>query len=120
MILLAHKVYLLYDDDCGICTKFAKTINRIFHKSFSLIPMHNQRIIHYSNNIMNENEYWQSFHIIENLKWYTQDDAIQKLAENIPPGKILGLITQIKLVKLLLSNILIVMQKVRKSECQLG
>ena len=109
---------LLYDDDCGICTKYSKIIGRL-RPLMPILPMHNEKLIAIGIAKIGIDKYWKSFHMITKGTWTTESEAITELAKVFPAGKILGKITTVQPVKYLLLKFLNIMQRKRKSECEL-
>ena len=110
--------YLLFDDDCGICTKFAKQISRF--TKLRTVPMHNPTALSLGYERIGENEYWQSFHIIENGKWYTNSEAIINLSKHFPLGKLIHHVVKIPVVLWSLTKFLEQMKIRRKLECKVS
>ncbi|OLS25127.1 MAG: hypothetical protein HeimC2_19990 [Candidatus Heimdallarchaeota archaeon LC_2] len=110
---------LLYDDDCGICTKFSKLIGRILPK-LPIVPMHQKKIMTIGIQKMGKYTYWKSFHMVENGIWTTEDRAITQLASIFPLGKLLGFLTTVQPVKIILLKFLNLMQRRRQVECSIN
>lgn len=113
-----HYSFLLFDDDCGICTKFSKTIGVILRKKLIVVPMHNKIIEDIGIRNIGQS-YWQSFHIVKNKVWSTQNNAITALAGLFPFGNYVQQVTLFPPIKYLLEQLLVFFQKTRKKECSI-
>lgn len=110
------RIRILYDDDCGICTKFSMFLKTIFPQH-EFLAMHEPSILISGYETIGEKEYWHSFHIIKNGDWYTGGDAISELVRIFPLGKFLGMVVDIKFVKKSLVHLLNHFRRVRSQEC---
>jgi predicted DCC family thiol-disulfide oxidoreductase YuxK len=111
-----NKNILLYDDDCGICTKFSSVLGKILGTRVILQPMHDEKIMAIGISSIGD-DYWQSFHIVQNGKWTTEAEAIHTLAGIFPFGEILQKVVKIPLVSSILMTFLHLFQRIRKQEC---
>jgi len=110
--------YLLFDDDCGICTKFSHFIKRLLGSKVELIPMHIPQVEDLGMQHI-PRSYWNSFHIVENNHWTTESRAIVALAALFPFGSFLKQVASVKPIQELLMFILRRMQQQRKIECEI-
>ena len=108
--------YFLYDDDCGVCTKSSKIFAKILGDRIKVLPMHLPEV---EKQGMKEipDEYWKSFHIVENGTWYTEGSAILQLSSQFPLGSIVRKIAEFPPIYYLLVSLLRNMQYQRKAEC---
>lgn len=65
-----------------------------------------------------EEEYWQSFHIVENGKWYTNSDAIVNLSKHFPFGNLIHKVVKIPVILWSLTHLLERLKIRRKLECK--
>ena len=108
---------LLYDKDCGICTKFAKLIARYF--SIVIVSLNDVSIKKRGIRAIGETKYWQSFHMLRGDHWTTEDEAIIELCRNLPFGTFTHKAIQIPVLMKLSMFILKYMQNTRKLECKI-
>lgn len=108
--------YITYDDDCSVCSKFARFLKILTAGRVPIFPMHDPKVIKAGYSKIGSDEYWKSFHVISNGKWYTEEEAIVALARLLPFGfigyRVAGLLKK-QLLKLLGF-----FQQKRKLECQ--
>ncbi len=109
---------LLYDDDCGVCTIFAKGLNRLF--SIHTMPMHQQSILKKGIKAIGEDEYWRSFHIVNGNKWTTEQDAIVELFKIVPLGSIPHRVIKLAPIMKYTMFVLKYLQNTRKLECEIN
>lgn len=64
--------------------------------------------------------YWRSFHVIQNGRWTTEAEAIHALAGLFPFGGILQKVVRIPLVSSILMSFLQLFQRIRKYECRIN
>ncbi len=108
-------IYLLYDDDCGICTKFAKFISRMI--SIPHIPMHEESAMKRGISLLGDEKYWASFHIVEGDTWTTESGSISALSRLLPFGSLIYRVVDLKPVMYLLMRVLKHMQEKRNQTC---
>ena len=110
------KSLLLYDDDCGICTKFANFIARYFF--ISVVPLSNQSTMKRGISVIGERDYWKSFHMVRGEYWTTEDEAIIELFRNLPLGSFTNKVVQIPIFMKFSMFVLKYMQNARNLECK--
>lgn len=108
-------MWLLFDDDCGVCTSFAKFVHRLI--GLPIMPMTNPMILKEGIANLGEEMYWKSFHIVDSVGWTSEKEAIIRLAYYFPMGSLLTKIASINPISLVLMGVLRRMQKQRKLEC---
>ncbi len=109
-------IYLLFDDDCNVCTSFAKTMKKLFWKKLKIVPMHLSSVKN-EGIMMLGDDYWKSFHIVDMGKWFSEIAAITNLLKIMPLGKIFGCISEFPPAKYLLLRLLRYFQASRRREC---
>lgn len=112
--------YLLFDDDCGICTKFSKLLRRILPSSVAILPMHNPLVLSEGVEALGYEEYWTSFHMVVDQQWSTEAEAIIQLAGTLPLGSIWKLVASTPIILKPLLQLLRLMQKIRHTECAIN
>ena len=112
-----HGTYLLYDDDCGICTLFSHWFGRLLGERTTVLPMHLNQV-HEEGMAQIPEEYWNSFHIVQNGQWYTEGEAMIQLAGIFPMGKSLQWVARFPPIYRFLTYFLRQMQLRRKTECK--
>ena len=108
-------MYLLFDDDCGICTQFAGFFSRLL--KIPHIPLHNPSSMKKGIPLIGEETYWKSFHIVNGNIWVSEKEAIIALSSNFPFGNILSRIVALPPIITLCMIILRKMQIKRKLSC---
>ena len=117
-LILETGTYLLYDDDCGVCTKASRIFAILLNHKLRIIPMHRPWIEDEGMKRIPQ-DYWKSFHIIREGQWYTDGDAILQLAGLFPMGKVTMAIASIPPIFYVLTSFLKSMQRRRKVECSM-
>ncbi|MHA2502209.1 MAG: DCC1-like thiol-disulfide oxidoreductase family protein [Candidatus Kariarchaeaceae archaeon] len=110
--------FVLYDDDCGICTKFSRILGKLLHRNTKILAMHTPYVEEEGMLAIPE-DYWKSFHVIKGGNWYTEGQAIIQLSTLFPLGRYLSQAVQVPFVYSVLTNLLILMQRKRQSECKI-
>lgn len=118
MSILSVTSFLLFDDDCGICTVFARGFRTLLAGKTTVIPMHPPTVEEIGTSHIGE-DYWKSFHIVKDKTWTTEGDAIVALASLLPMGTLWERIAKIPLIHGLLVYFLRQMQFQRKMECKI-
>lgn len=115
---LAKGNYVLFDDDCGVCTFFSFWIKRILPHRLEIIPMH---IPELENEGLYQvgDDYWKSFHVVKNGKWTTEGEAILALSSLFPVGSFLKQVARFPPIYRFLNYFLKQMQYQRKMECKI-
>lgn len=111
------KFLLLYDEDCGVCTKFAKIFARYF--SILIVSLNDESIMERGINAIGKTKYWTSFHMLRGDHWSTEDEAIIELFRNLPFGSITHKAIQIPVLMKFSMFVLKFMQNTRKLECNI-
>ena len=106
---------LLFDDDCGICTKVSSFISRLI--GVPKIPMSDTRITELGVEALGFDMYWKSFHIYTNGNFSTEEGAILELAGLFPFGGIVKRVASFPPILSLLMRFLRTAQRIRKEEC---
>jgi len=110
--------YLLFDNDCGICTTASHFFKRLLGSRIDLIPMHIPQVEQEGKRHLGES-YWDSFHIVRGGQWTVEGSAILALAKLFPLGSLWSRVAAIGPVFYLLKKLLSTMQSRRKVECKL-
>ncbi|MDH5401256.1 MAG: DUF393 domain-containing protein [Candidatus Heimdallarchaeota archaeon] len=110
--------FVLYDDDCGFCSKVAKTIENIFRKNIRSIAMGHPILQEKGYNIMGD-DFWYSFHFIKNSKWYTGVSGMIEISSLLPFGRIWKKLLQFPLISYLLLKMLTYFRFTRKQSCKI-
>ena len=108
---------LLYDNDCGICTKSARFMSKLF--SIEIVPMNDRSMLVRGIDAIGESDYWRSFHVVTGDHWTTEDKAIIKLFRILPLGSFIHRVIQIPIFMKLSMLVLKYMQNTRKLECKI-
>ena len=108
--------YLLFDDDCGICTKFSHWFKHLLGRRADLVPMHIPEVETMGMTRIPDS-YWTSFHVVIQGRWTTEGDAIIALAGLFPLGGLWSKLVSISPVHQFLMFVLRRMQATRKAEC---
>jgi predicted DCC family thiol-disulfide oxidoreductase YuxK len=85
---MSHDVQMpvLFDQDCGICTKFARLLGAIDRKGrLELVPFHEARKRGLAKDL-SEEEFEESFHAIDDGKTLSGPQAIPAVLERLPLG----------------------------------
>ncbi len=108
---------LTFDDDCSLCTKFARFLKRLFSKKLIVVPMHNDKIMRWGTKSIGTEEYWVSFHMVVNDNWFSEAEAICQLASVLPLGRFFEFAAKSPPLKAILMHFLKYFQLKRKLEC---
>ena len=109
--------FLLYDNDCGICTKFAKLIQTVLGPKIKIQSMNNKEVLRAGEQIMSKELYWESFHVATNKKWLSGVDAIPHLASLFPLGSLWKKIITGKQVEKLFVQLFEYLRRKRNNNC---
>jgi len=112
------QTYLLYDDDCGICTKSAKFIGRLLHSRIKIIQMHIPEVMKLGLSKFDHEEYWTSFHIVKGDLWTSEKNAILELANHFPLNKFCRKIAELTPFMTFFMFLLKRAQEQRNAECK--
>ena len=110
---------ITYDDDCSICTKFAKIIRYVVGRETKVVNMSNPMILEEGIARIGHLQYWKSFHVVKGNKWYSESEAITELMRLLPLGKLMGQVAEAYPVKKFLTLLLHAFQRKRKHECKI-
>ena len=107
---------LLFDDDCGICTTYSHFISRLL--GIRISAMHQSDLIKVGYSEIGEENYWKSFHVVINNKWYTEKGAIIALSSLFPLGRIVSKIVGLGPILFMFDKLLKNMQMRRSLSCK--
>ncbi len=109
---------LLFDDDCGICTKFARVIARLL-SDVEVIRMSDERMMQIGIDVLGKEMYWRSFHVVRGDLWTSEGEAITELVSLFPLGKIWRSVMGVTPITRLSVQLLRHFQRRRKLECRI-
>ncbi len=111
---------ITYDDDCSVCTKFSKILSLLLRGRATIVPMHDSSIYREGMAKLGPEEYWRSFHVVSNGKWFSEEEAIVQLGGLLPFGKAIQKVVSVPPILAFLSKVLKFFQRKRNLECMTG
>ncbi|RMG39881.1 MAG: DUF393 domain-containing protein [Methanobacteriota archaeon] len=109
---------ITYDDDCSVCTKFSKFLRPLVRRTAIVVPMHHSQIMKAGISKLGFEEYWTSFHVVVEGEWFSEKEAIVRLAGLLPMGIVLQKVASFPPILDLLTKLLRHFQRRRKLECK--
>lgn len=103
----------LFDEDCGICTKFALVLQNHARRPVELVPMHSVPAETGARSDLGEDEYWASAHFVHSDGREFHGGASVTRAMRLLPGGFLVAVLDAPVMRILRNRVYVIVARNR-------